>query len=79
MRQWIRWALVQISDDVLSPIRRQAIISTNDGLLSDGPLRKKFSEMLVKNQIFLIQENAFEWVKAWIYNFIFIKEWDIIT
>ena len=36
------------SDNGLSPILRQAIISTNDGLLSIGPLGSNFSEILIK-------------------------------
>ena len=40
------------SDNGLSPIRRQAIISTNTGLLSTGPLRTTFSEIFIKIQNF---------------------------
>ena len=40
------------SDNGLSPIRRQAIIWTNAVLLSIGPLGTKFSEILIKIQIF---------------------------
>ena len=40
------------SDDGLSPIRRQAIIWTNAGLLSIGPLGTNFSEILTKIQNF---------------------------
>ena len=40
------------SDDGLSPIRRQATISTNAGLLSIRPLRTNFSEILIKIQNF---------------------------
>ena len=36
------------SDNGLSPIRRQAIIWTNAGLLSIGPLETNFSEILIK-------------------------------
>ena len=36
------------SDNGLSPIRRQAIILTNAGLLSIGPLGTKFSQILIK-------------------------------
>ena len=36
------------SDNGLSPIRRQAIIWTNAGLLSIGPLGTHFSEILIK-------------------------------
>ena len=38
------------SDNGLSPIRRQAIIWTNAGLLSIGPLGTNFSEVLIKIQ-----------------------------
>ena len=38
------------SDNNLSPIWRQAIIYTNAGLLSIGPLRTNFSEILIKIQ-----------------------------
>ena len=40
------------SDNGLSPERRQAIIWTNAGLLSIGPLRTNFSEILIGIQIF---------------------------
>ena len=40
------------SDNDLSPIRRQAFIWTNAGLLSIGPLVAKFSEILIKIQNF---------------------------
>ena len=40
------------SDNGLSPDRRQAIIWTNAGLLSIGPLRTYFSENLIKIQQF---------------------------
>ena len=36
------------SDNVLSPRRRQAIIRTNAGILSIGPLGTNFSETLIK-------------------------------
>ena len=38
------------SDNGLSPIRHQAIIYTNAGLLSIGTLGAKFSEILIKIQ-----------------------------
>ena len=44
------------SDNVLSPIRRQAYIFTGAGLFSTGPFRRKFSEILIK--IKNIHENA---------------------
>ena len=40
------------SDNGLSPIRRQAIILTNAGLLSIGPLGTNFSKILIKMQNF---------------------------
>ena len=43
------------SDNGLSPIRWQAIIWTNAGLLSIEPLGTNFIEILIK-----IEENAFE-------------------
>ena len=42
----VRWVAIP----GLSPIRRQAIISTNAGLLSIGPLRTNFSEILMNIQ-----------------------------
>ena len=36
------------SDNGLSPIRRQAIIWTNPGILLIGPLGTKFGEILIK-------------------------------
>ena len=40
------------SDDGLSPVRRQAIICTNDHLLFIGPLRTKFSGIIIENETF---------------------------
>ena len=40
------------SDNVLSPERRQVIISTNAGLLSTGTLETNFSEILIEIQTF---------------------------
>ena len=40
------------SDNSLSHGRRQAIIWTNDGILSIGPLRKNFSEILIEVHTF---------------------------
>ena len=40
------------SDNGLSPYRRQAIIWTNAGILLIGPLRTKFSEILIGIQTF---------------------------
>ena len=44
------------SDNSLSPDRRQAIIWTNAGLLSIGPLRTYFSENLIKIQQFPLKK-----------------------
>ena len=44
------------SDNGLSPDRRQAIIWTNAGLLSIGPLRTYFSENLIKIQQFSLKK-----------------------
>ena len=44
------------SDNGLSPDRRQAIIWTNAGLLSIGPLRVYFSENLTKIQQFSLKK-----------------------
>ena len=44
------------SDNGLSPDRRQAIIWTNDGLLSIGPLGTYFSENLIKMQQFSLKK-----------------------
>ena len=41
-------------DNGLSPIRRQAIIWTNDGMLLIGPLGTNSSAILIKIQIFLL-------------------------
>ena len=43
---------IDVSDNGLSPGRRQAIIWTNAGLLSFRPLRTNFSENLIKIQQF---------------------------
>ena len=48
MRQWDSIG----SDNGLSPIRRQAIILTNDVFLSIGPLGTNLSEIWVKTQTF---------------------------
>ena len=54
--RWVWYASVNWvsigSDNGLSPIRRQAIILTNAGLLSIGPLGTNFSEIFIKIQIF---------------------------
>ena len=43
----------QWSDDGLSPVRRQAIICTNAGMLLIGPLETNFSEILIGIQFSL--------------------------
>ena len=48
------------SDNGLWPIRRQAIILTNAGLLSIGPLETNFSAISIKIQNVLSKKNAFE-------------------
>ena len=50
MRQWIGSAMVHGSDNNLLPIQCQAIILTDPGLLSIGPLWTNFSEILIKIQ-----------------------------
>ena len=44
------------SDNGLSPGRRQAIIWTNAGILLIGPLRIKFSEILIEINTFLFNK-----------------------
>ena len=56
MCQWIGSALVQIM--AVSPIRRQAIIYSNAGLLSIRPLGTNFSGIFYQNTKFFIYENA---------------------
>ena len=46
------------SDNGLSPIRRQAIIWTNTGLLAIGTLRTNFSEIVVKIQNYSFTKKA---------------------
>ena len=48
------------SDNGLSPDRRQAIIWTNDGILSIGPLGKTFSEILIGIQTFSFKKMKFK-------------------
>ena len=48
------------SDNGLSPIQRQAIISPNARLLSIGPIGTNFSEIVIKIQNSFIYENAAE-------------------
>ena len=40
-------------DNGLSPIRRHAIIQTNARLMSIGPLRNKFSDILIQMHFFI--------------------------
>ena len=44
------------SDNGLSPVRRQAIIWTNAGILLIGPLGANFSEILIGNQTFSLKK-----------------------
>ena len=48
--------MIIVSDNGLSPDRRQAIIWTNAGLLSIGPLRTYFSGNLIKIQQFSLKK-----------------------
>ena len=48
------------SDNGLSPVRCQAIIWTNAGLLSIGPLGTILSEILIKIQQIFTHKNAYE-------------------
>ena len=48
-----------VSDNGLSPDRRQAIIWNNDGILLFRPVGRNFSE-IYRNLYIFIQENAFE-------------------
>ena len=48
------------SDNGLSPGRRQAIIWTNAGILSTGPLGTNFSEILIEIYTFSLKKIAFE-------------------
>ena len=54
--------IIIVSDNVLSPGRRQAITRINDGIGLIGPSTTNFSEILTKiqNSCILIQDNAFE-------------------
>ena len=49
-----------VSDNVLSPGRRQAIIWNNAGILLIRPLGNKLEWNLNQNLYIFIQENAFE-------------------
>ena len=48
------------SDNGLSPGRRQAIIWTNDGILSIRPVGTNFSDILAEINNIFIQENVFK-------------------
>ena len=48
------------SDNGLSPVRHQAIIWTNEGILLVKALGTKFSEILKRNSYIFIQENAYK-------------------
>ena len=52
------------SDNGLSPDRRQAIIWTNDGILSIGPLGKNFCEILIGFQTFSLKKMKFKMSSA---------------
>ena len=55
------------SDNVLSPVRRQAIILTSDGLLLTEIIKIHFSDIRIK-----IEENKFENVVFWwLFRFVF--------
>ena len=74
--EWRIYASVQhttiASDNGLSPVRRQAIISSNAGILLIGPLGTNFSEILIKINTFSFkkciwkcrQENGGHFVSA---------------
>ena len=49
-----------VSDNGLSPGRRQAIIWTNDGILLIGPLGTNFSEILIKIHTFSFKKMHFK-------------------
>ena len=49
-----------VSENGLSPGRRQAIIWNNAGILLIGPLGTNFTGILYRNSCIFIQEKAFE-------------------
>ena len=51
-----------VSDNGLSPGRRQAIIWTNAGILLIGPIGTNFNEITTKNSYIFIQENPIKTV-----------------
>ena len=66
MRQWIGSALVKVMACRLFELGSQAIIETNAGLLSIGPLGTNFSEILIKIQ-------NFSFMKMWSENIVFVS------
>ena len=56
--------IIIVSDNGLSPDRRQAIIWTIAGLLSIGPLRTYFSESLIKIQQFSLKKMHLKMLSA---------------
>ena len=48
------------SDNGLSPRRHQAIIWTNDGILLIGPLRTKYSEIMIEIHTFSFKQMLFK-------------------
>ena len=61
---YIRNLTIIGSDNGLSPWRRQAIIWTNDGILSIGPLGTNFSEILIRIQTFSFKIMEFKMSSA---------------
>ena len=59
MYVYVNWVTIG-SDHGLLPVRHQATIWTNDGLLLIEPLGTNFSEYLNKITKIIIQENTFE-------------------
>ena len=55
----VNWVSIG-SDNGLLPVRRQAIIWTNAGLLSIGTLQTYFSEILIKTQEFSLKKMHFK-------------------
>ena len=49
------------SNNGLSPIRRQAVIGTNAGILLIQPLGTNFSEMLIEIHIFSLKKMHSKW------------------
>ena len=52
MHIWVSNLAIIVSDNGLSPGRRQAIIWTNAGVYLIGPLGTNFSEILIEIQTF---------------------------